>query len=523
MKYLLLILLFLIICIPVSAQTDNVNLGSISFISSENVYVKFASTSGIRAGDTLFVKKGNVLQPAVIVNALSSLSCVGKPVSGFLPVLNLTLIAKKFMEIPPEVKIEKQTDPVSVIDQTIQKDKKPEITSIPKKNLYGRFSVSSYTNLSTNTLSTLTPNSRLKYNLSINADSISGTGLSFENYMSYTHKLLDPTENYKDLKIYNLALRYNFRDNSTLMFGRKINVNTANIGAIDGFQYEKKFKTITAGALIGSRPNDSTYAIDPVLFQYGAYVSHAYNNREQTMQTSLAFFNQTNRFATDRRYLYLQHSNNLFRNVDFFGSAEVDLFSVVNNKPVTNFNPTGIYLSLSYRPVKNLSLSASFDARRNVYYFETYKNRIDSLLDRELRQGLRFRFTYHPFQYFTWGGSAGYRLNSPTAHPSANAYTFLNYSKLPFIDASVTFTGTALKTLTYSGFIYGINMSKDFLDGKFSVDGEYRKAQLFNQDIAEIGVLWHISEKFILSVNSEATFDKDVTLGRIFLNLTKRF
>jgi len=523
MKTFISTILLFLICNTLMAQTENFIRGYISFISSENVYVRFDNTSGIHVGDTLYVEKTGKLQPAVIVHSLSSLSCAGKAFSGFLPVLNLNLLAIKHIVVPLEVKIEKEVEPVSVIDLALQQSKKTEKVTNHDKKIYGRISLSSYTNLSSNSLSNNTLNSRLKYNFAINADSISGSGFSFENYMSYTHKLFDTVENFRDVNIYNLAIKYDFKNNSRLIFGRKININTANIGAIDGFQFDKKLKSFSVGALIGSRPNDSTYFVDPSLFQYGAYIGHTFQKEHKSMQTSLAFFNQTNKFVTDRLYLYFQHSNNIFQNVDFFGSAEVDLFSLENNQPVASLKFTSTYLSLSYRPVKNLSLSASFDARRNVYYFETYKNRIDILLDRELRQGLRFRFNYHPFQYFTWGGSAGYRLNSPTSNPTSNAITYLTYSKLPFIDTSVTLTGTALNISTNSGYIYGINISKDFFDGKLSVDGEYRKAQIFNQDIAELDFLWHISEKFILSLNTEITWDNDLTLGRIFVHFSRRF
>ena len=51
-------------------------IGKVSFISSQNVYVKFKSTSGISAGDTLFITSGDKLLPALVVNNLSSSSCV---------------------------------------------------------------------------------------------------------------------------------------------------------------------------------------------------------------------------------------------------------------------------------------------------------------------------------------------------------------------------------------------------------------------------------------------------------------
>jgi hypothetical protein len=514
-----------LICLLISAtylfgqKSEDKIYGSISFISSENVYVKFVSTKGINSGDTLYVEKDNSVQPAITITAISSMSCVGKPVKGYSPTLSGTVVAFLKPDLPIEIAIEKSNEPVSVNDLVISQKGKEKVK---KPDIYGRLSVSSYNNFVTDPLSTTTPNFRLKYNLALNADRINDSRLSFENYMSYTHMLFDATEDFKDLKVYNLALKYDFKDSSSLTFGRKINVNTANIGAVDGLQYEKHFKNFTAGALIGFRPNDTTYSVDTKLFQYGAFISHKYENKFRTAQTSLAFFNQTNTLVTDRRYLYLQHSNSLLKNVDFFGSAEIDLYAIENNTPINDFDLTSLYLSLSYRPFRNLSLSLSFDERKNVYYFETYKNRIDSLLENEMRQGIRFRFNYRPVKNLTWGGTAGYRMQTPTSYESANAMSYLTYSRVPWIDVSFTISGTALITNNYNGFIYGASLSKD-LNNKLSIDAEYRKAQIFAQDIAEIGILWRITDSVILSTNAEVTFEQYNTSGRLFFNISKRF
>lgn len=50
--------------------------GQVSFVSTKNVYVKFKSTVGISAGDTLFAKSNGSLIPVLTVDNLSSLSCV---------------------------------------------------------------------------------------------------------------------------------------------------------------------------------------------------------------------------------------------------------------------------------------------------------------------------------------------------------------------------------------------------------------------------------------------------------------
>lgn len=524
MKNRFLLLIFLALCSPVFGQPfyDEIQ-GNVSYISTQNVYVKFTSTKGIEIGDTLYLSQNNKLIPALVVNNKSSISCIGNAFKGIELSLTNVLVARKKVEIPLEVEVEKTNESVSTNDIAIEKHKKEEMHDSSFAKVDGRISVSSYSNFSFNPYSLSTPNYRLRYNFALNARRIANTGLSFENYMNYTHTLNNPDEKYKDLRVYNLSLKYDFDKTTSIVLGRKININTANVGAVDGLQLDKKIKSFSVGALAGFRPNDTTYGLDVKLFQYGGYVAHRMENKSGTMLSSIGFFNQTNSMKTDRRYVYLQHSNSLLKNVDFFGSAEIDLYEIENNTPVTDFDLSSLYLSLSYRPVNNLSLSLSYDARKNVYYYETFKNRIDSTLERETRQGLRFRFNYRPFKYFSWGGNAGYRLQTPTSGESVNAISYLTYSKLPFIDASLTLTGTALKTTNLSGFIYGASMYKDFLNGNLSAEIEYRKAQIFEEDIAEFSLMWRITTNLMLSGNVEATFEQNNTSTRVFFNIAQRF
>ena len=519
-----LIFIFLGLGISTLAQPEYKELtGSITFISPENYYVSFVNTNGISIGDTLFILNNEKHEPVLTVREFSSTSCICNPIGYNKPNLSTNVVARIKNEIPVEVSAKKSNEPISVNDLTIENKNTKETPWLNKAKFDGRLSVSNYSNFSSDAMSITTPNYRMRYNLTFNASHIGNSGLSLENYMSYTHTINNSLEKFNDLKVYNLALKYEFDKTASITLGRKINVNTANIGAVDGLQFEKSFKTISVGALVGYRPNDSTYGFDSKLLQYGAFVAHNYQKDIKYSRTSVAFFNQMNDFKTDRRYIYIQHSNSLLKNVDFFGSSEIDLYSVENNIPKNTFNLTSLYLSLSYRPVNNLSLSITFDQRRNVYYYQTYKSRIDSLLEKEMRQGLRFRFNYRPFVYFAWGGSAGYRLQTPTSQASANAVSYLTYSKIPLIDASITVTATALKTANVSGIIYGGSLSKDFFDGNFSAEIEYRKDLIFTQDIADISVFWRINKSFMLSADFETTFDNGDAFGRFFVNLTKRF
>jgi len=192
---------------------------------------------------------------------------------------------------------------------------------------------------------------------------------------------------------------------------------------------------------------------------------------------------------------------------------------------------TSTYLSLRWSALSNLSLAMSYDARKNVYYYETYKNYVDSLLDKETRQGFKFQVNYQPFRRLMWGGTAGYRFATATSNQSLNGYTYLTYSQLPLIDASLTINATALRTTYMNGMIYGASLSRDFLKGKLYAELSYQNVnysfttstQLL-EDIACLDLSWRITRKLIFSMNLEASKDNTNNLqGRLFFNLTQRF
>jgi hypothetical protein len=156
---------------------------------------------------------------------------------------------------------------------------------------------------------------------------------------------------------------------------------------------------------------------------------------------------------------------------------------------------------------------------------------VDSILDKELRQGWRFQFNYRPFKYLNWGANAGYRYQPSDLKPSINAGSYLSYSDIPFLHLAATLNATKLKTSYLNGTIFGLQLSRDLIPGKLSADleGRYVDYQFLNspstlrQNIGEIGLSWQISRKFSLSADFEQTLEKGNNYARIYLNLTKRF
>ena len=543
-KEFLFIVVLVLFGINTFGQNNNNTIisGNVIFISSENIYVQFVNTDEIEIGDTIFISKNDNFIPVMVVKNKSTISCVGSLLVGSSVSTSNQVFAKIHVKevIPTDVETQKAKNAIAVNDHIIQKSGKKE-TKNSTASFDGRISLSSFLNNTSDS----TINSVFRLNLSFNANHIGNSGFSFSTNLSLTNRniskpftslidsstLINYSQTFNDIRIYDLSVKYDFSKSASLLFGRNINPSLANIGAVDGLQFENDGKNFSFGAVAGSRPDLYTYAINPKLFQYGAFVSHHNTSSAGYVQTSLAIFNQTNNKQTDRRFIYIQHTNSLLKNVNLFGSAEIDLYSLVNNQPVTTLNLTSAYLSIYWRTSKQLSLGLSYDARKNIYYYETYKNYIDSLLDKETRQGLKLQLNYRPFNNFTLGGNGGYRFATATYGSSLNGYAYLTINQLPLINSSLTLSTTALKTVYLSGMIYEGALSQDFANGKFYIELSYQYVDYtfntttkFQQNIGDLDFSWRLSKKLILSADLEASIDTNKNLqSRAFINLTQRF
>ncbi|MBK7132869.1 MAG: hypothetical protein IPH69_08665 [Bacteroidales bacterium] len=439
----------------------------------------------------------------------------------------------KIEEAVNEAVVNKIT-PVIVTDDTAKIVKKE---SDFKQKIRGSVSVNSYSDLS----NTPSGNSqRFRYTFSLDAANIADSKFSFETYLSFKHKAgewQDVKDNvFNALKVYSLSARYNINKSTQISLGRRINPRMTSIGAMDGIQFEKNMNKFSFGAVAGTRPDFTTYGFDASLFQFGAFTAFNTKSESGYTETSLAFMQQMNNSKTDRRFLYLQHSNTLVKNIYLFSTLEADLYqlnsdSLNANKTNNNLSLTGLYISLSYRPSGKLSFSGSYDARKNVIYYETYKTFVDRILENELRQGFRLQGSYRITTDLSFGVQAGYRLLKSDPHTSRNIYSYLSYNQIPVVDITATISATLLESAYLNGKIYSLNLSRDFFKSKVQTGLGYRFVDYrlpenllsIPQSIAEANISWQMFDKMSLSISYEGTFEKQDRYDRIYFQIRKRF
>ena len=539
MKYVLTILVTLSMLNLYGQGIQPIAEGKVSYITLQNIYVKFEASGLVQPGDTVFIRKDQALVPLFVTESVSSLSCVGKPIAKTdIKVSDVVIIKVKKSSKSAPIKDKIPTGSSSLRTDSVQN---PE-SKLPAKSvtgseraerIRGRLSATSYSSFS----NTSDFNQRMRYTFTLSADHISGGRISTDTYITFTHKLNEwaavQSNIFNALKIYSLSVNYDVTSKTQIAVGRKINPKIASIGAIDGLQAENKAGNFTFGAVAGTSPDYTDYSFNPKLFEYGGYVSHEINNQMGNMSTSLAFFQQTSHGMTDRRFVYFQHDNSLIKNINLFVSSEVDLYALKDSTPTNTTSLTSLYLSLRYRVSKQLSAYLSYDARKNVIYYETFKNYLDLLLQDATRQGYQLRINYRPSNTISSSLTGGYRFQKNDIHPMLNVNGFLTFSKVPGINSSVTFSTNWIKSSYVDGMIYGVQLDKELVPSKLSagiyyrlVDNKYLNANSGPRSLQHMAALelsWQITKKMYFSANYDGTFEKSNKYHSIYVSLTQRF
>ncbi len=534
MKKIYIIILFLCLTdFSFSQQKENIT-GKVSYISSQFTYIKFSSTNGIKVNDTLFVKRRKKYIPKLIVNSLSSHSAAAKVIGKNIK-KGRTVYA--FIKRTKNVLVTTNEPKNKLLKYNKAKNNKKSFRiknrRTKRRNIRGKFSISGYSNLTN--INTFTNYQNWRYSFSLEANRINNSRFSFSNYIVFRYRadqwhLLSDNIG-KALKVYKLAGRYDFNKRTKLVFGRKINRNLSNVGAIDGFQLETKLNKFRLGGIIGSRPDYNDYGFNLKLFQFGAYVTRKDSLAKGVMRNTLSLFQQMNNGATDRRFIYFQHSNDILPKISFFFSSELDLFQKVNGKPLNSLRLTSIYFSARYSPSRWISFSSSYDARKNVIYYETFKNYAARLLNEALRQGFRFRINLRPIRYVYASIYSGYRFRENDIRPTKNFGGSITHSRVPYLNVSANINFINLNTNYLNGNVLGFRLTKSFMNGILTTSINYKNVNykflnnknILLQNIFSTDFYLRISQTISLSVSFEGTYREKESYSNIYLNLTTRF
>ena len=512
----------------VGQDTDPTVDGTVSYVTSYNIYAKFGSTENIKVGDTL--QLADAAAPCLIVTHKSSISVVCSLINNCEIKKGDKVYSKYIVKTENISLVESDTlNNTTLMQGQLNQREKP---SRYEEKIAGRISVSSY-----NFISNYRDNrQRILARFSISAAHINNSKFSFESYINYrqnytsAEQILHPQPSF--VRVYNLALRFDADSTLSFLIGRKINPKAWSIGAIDGLQVEKHFGKNYIGVIAGFRPDILDYSFNPNLLQYGGYIGRMGKSENLFYETSLGFIEQKNGSETDRSYAFFQYSTTLYNNLNIFSSIQLDLFRKVNGVSSTNPRLTNLYVSARYRFNRKFNLTLSYDTRKRILYYETFQTEIERLLDDDIaRQGARARVNIRPIKYVIIGFSYSKRFQSDNQNKSDNYYGYVNFSRLPGIGGRLMVSYNLNESNYSESKALSIRHSRNLIKNKLNGDIYYRwvnyvysnSTSNFEQNYFGGNLSYNITRKAWLSISAEMSQLGEENNYRIYTKIVKRF
>ncbi|MFA6981104.1 MAG: hypothetical protein WC209_17395 [Ignavibacteriaceae bacterium] len=526
------IILLLIVCSTVLfAQNEQKIVGTVTYISSQNFYARFENTNSISVGDTIYLSETGT--QVGIIKYLSSQSAA----CSYLSTTGIDINAQVYILLDKK-DVDNQTTNrnTDVNDPSLWND----LNSVKTMNaaaennfdLSGRVSVRSFTNYTTTT--THAQNQYWRYGLSLRSNQVYVKNLEFQSSATYGYR----SDNWKNsgsvwnnLKVYDFFFSYKPAESFNIQAGRIRNQNLYSLSAFDGVLFDYSFSKFTIGTFVGSHPDWQNMGVNIKLMQYGAFLSREDSLGKLQMSNNLSFANQTNSGKTDRRFLYFLHRTRL-TNFSFALSSEFDLYEVAMHSAKSVFKPTSIYVSTVYRFDKKLSFDLSYDARKIIYYFESFKSTIDSILDSRMRQGVRLGAYYQWSRTLSVGLNGGFAKQNDDVHPSFNGGTSVSFSELTKLNFIVIADFTYLQSNYLNGFSYGVKVNKNFLTNYLNAGVGFRRVDyLFarntsdgiGQNIVDADLRWMMFKSLYFNIVYEFVSEKRITSNRIFVGISQSF
>jgi hypothetical protein len=198
----------------------------------------------------------------------------------------------------------------------------------------------------------------------------------------------------------------------------------------------------------------------------------------------------------------------LWRKLNFFTSAEVDIYDNVNGVSSTKPRLTNLYLSTRYRVNRGLSFSLSYDARKRIIYYETLRTDVERLLaDDEQRQGIRGRVNFRPFKYINTSLSYSKRFQSDNQNKSDNINATVSHSRLPIISGRFTVSFNMNESNYLTSKIMSFRYSRPLIKKKLQ-GGFYYRIVNYNYGNSEFS-----SSHFYLGTNLSLRLTKTLRLS----------
>lgn len=370
--------------------------------------------------------------------------------------------------------------------------------------------------------------------INIDVNRIQGSYYSLSTNVRFrkTYSTKPTRSNNYPVRVYELSLEYNnptapIRYAAGRIFAPVINGLGNFDGAFLGYKFSGQWEVGTFG---GTQPDNLNSKPDMTHSKAGIYANYKKTFSPTTRWNStLAFSGQYYNGKIDREYFYVQNDASLGPKVYFYQNAEIGINRSHLSNRKNKIEISNLYVMGHYTPISSVSLSASYDARINVFLIQSYRAIPDSLFDDALLQGFRGDISWRATPQLTVSVGSSLRTRAGDTHNTyLNSAGFYYYNLLKSqLNLNYRFFYTSTPYTKANSSSYGI--SRQFANlyvattfRTYTYRYTYQHAQYSRSSITIDGS-FAISQKLFTSLEYEYSMGKYENADRFFAELSYRF
>lgn len=401
-KYLNRLFLFGAIFAIRSAGAQSADKGVVTYISVENVYVRFDNTQNLQIGDTLYEVRTK--KPVLVLQKKSSTSTINSRINEKTIALGDSFYAiSKIIAAPikRDTQINHKIQKIRFNDSLKTSNVKPKIAE-NKWIWHGYSSISTRYNQTFNSEANRAYTQQFgRFNVrGVKKDSVRSTGLNISGNYQHFYSQFQRTEAPKWGRVYLNQAEFSMSVSPSLdlKIGRGFQNGLSSIGALDALKLGLNIHKVRFEGVCGFSPDYKTQLFStevPVLGVSAKYQNHQFPIK---WDVNFGWMNQFRGGNVDRNLVLLQTSA-FNQNSYAFLLLENDITQGLNKARVQS-----TYLSVQHKLNSKWNTFASYDTRTPWIFWQTYDQlTIDDLIEREAQRGFRLRVNYKQSRNVNWG------------------------------------------------------------------------------------------------------------------------
>ncbi|MFQ5823038.1 MAG: hypothetical protein ACE5JB_03185 [bacterium] len=516
-------------------QTLTKRVGEVKYISKQSYYINLGSGQGLSVGDTVFVIRNNRVIGKLLVENIAKQSSACK-----------LLVQKQTIKQGDSVTIFVRILNDETIDEksNVQKNRKPERISKSAQNdrrssrrskkrnvnrIKGRFGLQSiwFDDMGNSNFDY----HQLALRTKLKVEQFFGLPMQLRfRWRSRAHtreRVLshDISDSEWTHYVYELGLVYDHNDSPyEFGFGRILSRQIRGLGYIDGGLFSIKMNNLFRFGLAGgTQPSlrDSHFQTEEQKF--GIFLNFERGEYQtQRISSTIAFSGRYHGGEVSREFIYMQ--NNFWKGMKFsiYQTVELDFnrgWKQENGK--SKLQLSNFYISTRYRPFDFLSLTFSYDARKNIRVYET-RSIPDSLFDETTRQGLHTGIILRLTNRIRLSGNFGIRFRKGNLKNTLSASGALRVRNIFQTWATFNARFSYFSTMFTKGYRPTVNIRIPVLRNlSFNLGGGsyiYQTGSLMtNSNWLETDGYYRINRWLFMNFGYRLFLDNRLKSGRLFL------